>query len=152
MKLKTGLPLVAAFTFVWIGFVLAISFVEAPLKFQAPGITLSLGLGIGRLVFGTMNKMEWLFAVIILLSILPFTTNSYKEEKQKKYYFPILLFFIPFSVLIIQSAWLLPALNERADMIIKGVNLPSSSIHYYYVVAECIKLASLFSFGITQFI
>jgi hypothetical protein len=36
---------------VWLGMVLAISFLEAPLKFRAPGVTLAVGLGIDRLVF-----------------------------------------------------------------------------------------------------
>jgi len=40
-----------AATFVWLGMVLAISFLEAPLKFRAPGVTLQIGLGIGRVVF-----------------------------------------------------------------------------------------------------
>jgi hypothetical protein len=40
-----------AVPFVWLGMVLAISFLGAPLKFRAPGITVALGLGIGRLVF-----------------------------------------------------------------------------------------------------
>jgi hypothetical protein len=41
----------AAATFVWMGMVLAISFLEAPLKFRAPGLILAVGLSIGRLVF-----------------------------------------------------------------------------------------------------
>lgn len=45
-------PVAIAAVFIWIGFVGVISFMEAWLKFRAPGITLSLGLGIGRLVFG----------------------------------------------------------------------------------------------------
>jgi len=45
------MPVAAICTFVWIGFVCAISFMEAWLKFRAPGITVPLGLGIGRLVF-----------------------------------------------------------------------------------------------------
>jgi hypothetical protein len=48
-SLEQGLAL--AVPFLWLGMVLAISFLEAPLKFRAPGITLALGLGIGRLVF-----------------------------------------------------------------------------------------------------
>ena len=43
---QTG-PVVAAVTFTWLGMVLAISFLEAPLKFRAPGITVPLGLLIG---------------------------------------------------------------------------------------------------------
>jgi hypothetical protein len=38
-----------AVTFTWLGMVLAISFLEAPLKFRAPGVTIPIGLGIGRL-------------------------------------------------------------------------------------------------------
>ena len=33
-------------TFIWIGFVSAISFMEAWLKFRASGVTLPIGLGI----------------------------------------------------------------------------------------------------------
>ncbi|RAS62361.1 hypothetical protein C8D87_108182 [Lentzea atacamensis] len=36
--------------------------VEAPLKFRAPGITLPLGLGIGRLVFRALNASEIVLA------------------------------------------------------------------------------------------
>lgn len=37
-----------AVPFVWFGMIAAISFLEAPLKFQAPNITIPLGLEIGR--------------------------------------------------------------------------------------------------------
>ena len=43
------LAIAIAAVFIWLGMVLAISFLEAPLKFRAPGITIPLGLGIGRL-------------------------------------------------------------------------------------------------------
>jgi hypothetical protein len=44
-----------AVPFVWLGVVLAISFLETPLKFRAPGITVPLGLGVGRLVFRALR-------------------------------------------------------------------------------------------------
>jgi hypothetical protein len=47
----TSAATAGAVTFVWLGMVLAISFLEAPLKFRAPGVTIPVGLGIGRLVF-----------------------------------------------------------------------------------------------------
>ena len=43
---------------IWVGLIIGISFIEAPLKFQAPDITIPLGLGIGRLVFGALNIVE----------------------------------------------------------------------------------------------
>ncbi|WP_204045154.1 hypothetical protein [Acrocarpospora phusangensis] len=48
--------------FVWLGMVLAISFIEAPLKFRAPDVTLRIGLGIGRLVFRALNIVESVIA------------------------------------------------------------------------------------------
>ncbi|WP_373865557.1 MULTISPECIES: hypothetical protein [Pseudonocardia] len=58
---------VLAATWVWVGMVLAISFIEAPLKFRAPGITTVLGLGIGRLVFRALNIAE----LVLLRSLRP---------------------------------------------------------------------------------
>jgi hypothetical protein len=55
-----------AATFVWLGMVLAISFLEAPLKFRAPGVTVVIGLGIGRLVFRALNGAEAVLAAVVL--------------------------------------------------------------------------------------
>ena len=48
--------------------VLAISFLEAPLEFCAPGVTFALGLGIGRIVFAALNRAEVVLALAILLA------------------------------------------------------------------------------------
>ena len=55
-----------AMTFTWLGMVLAISFLETPLKFRAPGVTVPIGLGIGRLVFRALNIAEAVFAAVLL--------------------------------------------------------------------------------------
>ncbi|MFF0816750.1 hypothetical protein ACFYVR_16590 [Rhodococcus sp. NPDC003318] len=47
-----------AVTFTSLGMVLAVSVLEAPLKFRAPGITIPLGLGIGPLVFRALSAVE----------------------------------------------------------------------------------------------
>ncbi len=56
---------VLVFTFLWIGFVLTISFIESPLKFQAPSLTLPVARGIGHLVFPTLNGIEIGLALVI---------------------------------------------------------------------------------------
>jgi len=108
------MPIALICTFLWIGFVCAISFMEAWLKFRAPGISVPLGLGIGRLVFNA------LFA------------------------FPVILLFI-------QTFWLLPALDARAELHIQGKIVPPSNLHFYYVGIELLKVASLTFFGLTLF-
>lgn len=59
-----------AVPFVWFGLVGGISFLEAPLKFQAPNITIPLGLGIGRLVFFWLNKIEIALMILMLVSLV----------------------------------------------------------------------------------
>ncbi len=59
-----------AFVFLWLGMVVAISFLEAPLKFRAPNVTLQIGLSIGRLVFRALNAVEVMIAIVILAAIV----------------------------------------------------------------------------------
>lgn len=142
MSVKTKYPLAIVVTFLWIGFVSAISFMEAWLKFQANGITLSLGLGIGQLVFGALNKVEWIFAIAILVQYL----NS-----RKFFSFSLSFYYISFSILILQTFWLLPDLDARAELIIQGQIVPSSYLHFYYIALEVIKVICLTIFGIRLF-
>ena len=59
----------AAATLIWLGMVLAISFLEAPLKFRAKGLELPVGLAIGRIVFRALNIAEVVWAVVIALCL-----------------------------------------------------------------------------------
>jgi len=140
---KISLAVPIAMTFLWIGFVCAISFMEAWLKFRAPGITLPLGLGIGRLVFSALNKIEWVFALIIILTI-GFTQKNYINWQN-------LFALIPIVILIFQSWYALPALDARAEMHIRGWKILPSNLHFIYVIMEFIKVFSLIIYGITSF-
>jgi len=137
-------PVVLAMVFLWIGFVSAISFMEAGLKFRAPGITLALGLGIGKIVFRTMNKVEWTLAIGILLNLLFYQPVGGYEVN-------LLWFSIPFLILLNQSIWFLPALDRRAKQIIAGDQLPPSHLHIYYVALEVVNISCLLIFGISLF-
>src|SRR6187549_2115544 len=112
-----------AVPFVWFGMVLAISFMEAPLKFQAPGITIPLGLGIGQLVFFTLNKMEIVCALMLLIAFWRARSNV-KLEK--------IAFGIVMLILILETVWLLPVLDARAIEVIAGTAPPFSKMHFVY--------------------
>lgn len=129
--------------FLWTGFVCAISFMEAWLKFRAPGITRPLGLGIGRLVFSALNKVEWFFALILLI--------SYFLLEQKMALTGSICFFMPLFLLILQTSWLLPALDARAELHIKGAIVPRSNLHFYYVAFELAKVMFLIWSGTILF-
>lgn len=128
---------------VWSGCIVAISFMESWLKFRAPGVTLPVGLSIGKLVFNALNKMEWFFAAILLVSYL-FNKNHIDT-------FSMLLFALAALLLVIETFWLLPALDARAKMVINGKQLAASSLHLYFVAAEVIKLGALLMLGFQLF-
>jgi hypothetical protein len=127
----------AAYSFVisllWLGFVAAISFMEAPVKFTAPSLTLAVGLDVGRHVFAALNKVEIAFAALLALAML--STQVSTRTKQ--------LFLIPLTILLAQTFWLLPTLDARALIYISGQTPPRSSLHLTYIIAEGIKLLSL---------
>lgn len=138
--MKTKYCLAIAATFIWIGFLGAISFMEAWLKFRAPGVSIGIGLGIGKLVFGALNKVEIVLMVFILLNIL--------FSKGKLFSVDNLFFFIPLVIVLLQTFWALPVLDKMANLVITNQPLPPSNVHVYYVVMEVVKLVCLFVFGI----
>ena len=141
--MSTNHALILATTFLWLGFVGAISFMEAWLKFRAPGITLPIGLGIGRLVFHGLNIMEWVFLIAIVINLYLRHGFAYQP-----FY---LWLIIPAVLLILQTKWVLPVLDARAELHIQGEIVPPSKIHFVYVVFELIKVTTLLTFCIQLF-
>ena len=125
--------------FIWFGAVIAISFMEAPLKFYAPNITTELGLGIGRLVFYALNKLEILLAILFLISLI-----VRPPKNRAMVVMPAILFFI----LALQTLWLLPALDLRAERLLAGEPLPASNFHIVYIVGEVLKIVLLLAIGV----
>ncbi len=136
-------PIALLSTFLWIGFVSAISFMEAWLKFQAPGVSLEIGLGIGRLVFDALNKVEWIFALAVIVNLI--------FDKSRPTAMQIALFSIPVILLSLQTMWLLPVLDARAELIIQNQIPPSSNLHFYYIGMEVMKVFCLSLYGVSQF-
>ena len=139
MTRQVKYPTALASTFLWIGFVGAIRFMEAWLKFRAPGITIPLGLGIGRLVFNALNTMEWLFAIVIAANFLLSKNRLFSAGNWA--------FLVPVTLLVAQTFWLLPLLDARAELYIQGQVAPHSNMHFYYVGAELVKVICLGIFG-----
>jgi hypothetical protein len=136
MRSFSGLLLIAAL-FLWAGLVAGISFLEAPLKFTAPHITVALGVGIGRVVFHALNKVEIVLCALAIGSAVYLST-----PRQFKVVLAILS-----SLLLAQTFWLLPALDERATALLAGHAPPANALHVLYIAAEAIKLLLLLGAG-----
>jgi hypothetical protein len=118
--------------------VVAISFLEAPLKFRAPNVTRQVGLGIGRLVFRALNSVELALAVAILAVIVADPPSAGV----------IVAFLIAFAALAVQLAAVRPFLNRRSDQVLAGLDAPRSRGHYAYVGLETIKAIALVLAGV----
>ncbi|GGO23447.1 hypothetical protein [Microbispora bryophytorum] len=128
-----------AAAFVWLGMVLAISFLEAPLKFRAPGVTIPIGLGIGRLVFRALNAAEAVLAVVVIVAV---ATGSPAT-------LAVVLAAVAAAVLMIQIAAVRPPLNRRSDRVLAGEDPARhrSRAHLYYVALEVVKVLALLALG-----
>lgn len=132
--------LIITTSILWLGFVLSISFMEAWLKFQAEGVTQIIGLNIGKLIFFALNKVELFFMIILGILIVP------KQRALKKKNLVNILGLLT-VILLIQTFYLLPALDQRVDMIINGTPPVTSFFHFYYLFLEVIKVITLFIFS-----
>ena len=130
-----------AVPFIWLGAVLGISFLEAPLKFRAPGITVPLGLGIGRLVFTALNRLELILAAVLTAAMLAGDVGLAAD-------LPTALLVALWVLLAVQQVVLRPRLNRRTSLILAGANLPRSRQHLAYVALEGAKVVLLPVLGI----
>lgn len=125
-----------AAVFVWLGMVLAISFLEAPLKFRAPGITIPLGLGIGRLVFRALNICEVVLAAVALAAMVlgrPATGAAIAVA-------------VAVVALGAQILGVRPALSRRSDAVLADATVAEtgrSHAHLVYVGFELVKVVAL---------
>lgn len=127
-----------AATFIWLGMVLAISFLEAPLKFRAPNVTLQIGLGIGRLVFRALNACEAVLAVTaVAVTLLAGGSTA-----------AVILLVVAAVVLAAQVVFVRPALTRRSEEVLAGAEGPRSRAHYGYVGLELVKVFALIAGGV----
>jgi hypothetical protein len=133
----TGLSIAVAALFVWLGMVLAISFLEAPLKFRAPGVTLALGLGIGRLVFRALNGCEAVLAAAVLIGLGVGAAPV-----------AVLTAAVTASLLLtVQVLAVRPALTRRSDAVLAGAQGARSHAHHVYLALEVVKVVALLIAG-----
>ena len=136
--MQTASAVAVAAVFVWLGMVLAISFIETPLKFRAPGVTLQIGLGIGRLVFRALNACELALAAVVVACfvITPPATVV------------VVAAAVAVVTLLAQVVLVRPRLARRSDGVLAGSEGPRSHAHWVYVGLEIFKVVALLIAGV----
>ena len=123
----------------WLGMVVAISFLEAPIKFRAPGVTLPVGLGIGRLVFKALNAVEVVLALALFAACVAFRPGTAA----------LVFLVLAAAVLTIQVAVIRPPLSRRSDRVLAGTALARSRMHWAYVGLELAKVGLLIALAVS---
>ena len=129
--------LVGAVACVWLGLVVGISFLEAPLRFRAPGVTLAVGLGIGRVVFAALNRVEVVLAAAVVLAAV---LGRHPLEV-------VVSAAIATVALLAQLVFVRPALVQRSNQVLAGEQGPRSRTHHAYVALEIVKVVALVALG-----
>lgn len=135
------LAVAVAAVFIWLGMVLAISFLEAPLKFRAPGITIPLGLGIGRLVFRALNVCEVVLAAVALGAAVAGHPSTAA----------MVALLVAVVALGAQVLGVRPALTRRSDAVLADASVAESGrshAHFVYVGFEVVKVVALVATGV----
>lgn len=130
--------LVAAVAWLWLGMVVAISFLEAPLKFRV--LDLRSGLAVGRLVFQALNGVEAVLAVLVVVGV----AGSHTPARVAAAAVAVL-------ALVAQLVGVRPALTRRSDQVLAGEageDGPRSRAHLWYVGIELVKVAALVVLGL----
>lgn len=118
---------------IWAGLVLGVSFIATPVKFQAPNLTMPVALEVGKATFHLLNVIEWaiLFLIIISAYVSSISLNKW------------IVVALLFSLVGLQTFWLLPQLDIRTDLLITGGQASPGHYHWIYIIVEILKLALL---------
>lgn len=116
----------------WIGLLAGVSFIATPAKFQASSLSLPVALDVGRATFAVWNTVEW----VLLALMVPVLVFSRRLN-------PALAVGMLGILLLVQSVFLLPALNARIATIIAGGHPGPSPDHLIYIAIDGLKLGLL---------
>jgi hypothetical protein len=121
----------------WAGVLIGVSFLAAPAKFDAPGLSLPMAMEIGRREFGTLNLAE------IALAVVALALAAYLRPERAIW----LGLGLAALIVALRWLWLLPMLDARAELIIQGGTPEPAPWHALYIGAELLKLLALLVVG-----
>lgn len=126
-----------ALIMLWAGVLIGVSFLAAPAKFGAPGLSLPVAMEVGRREFGALNLAE------IALAVVTLALAAYARAERTIW----LGLGLAAMIVVLQWLWLLPVLDARAELIIQGETPEPAIWHALYIGAEVVKLLVLLVIG-----
>lgn len=119
-----------ALLIIWAGLILGVSFIATPAKFMAPHLSMPVAMEVGKATFHVFNKVEWGICLLIVLG------SAKTNASWGRWFFTGSLLFL----LLLESFWLLPCLDVRADQVIAGKLASPGIYHSIYISFEILKI------------
>jgi len=123
--------------FIWVGLTAGAALLAVTAIFAAEAASRPVSLDIARTLFERLTRVE--LAFLILLLVVVRTTG----QTARWWAVSALLALI----MIAQTAWLVPELSGRTDLILGGVEPPPSIAHAAYSISTLVKLSLLLVMG-----
>ena len=136
---------IAILVLLWTGLLLGVSFLATPVKFLAPSLTLPVALDVGRQTFAVFNALELALALGLLTVCL--ARGFFFRQRGWIFYGG----FVMLLLVMLQTLWLLPALDARVEIIIQGGSPPPSMLHNLYIAVDLLKLVMLVAMAVLSF-
>lgn len=124
-------------TWAWLGLVVGVSFVATPIKFTAESLTRPVALDVGQVTFHLLNRIEWALAAALIVVVWRTTAPAPRPPSV------LVLTCGVVVIVVLQTVWLLPELDDRTAAVIAGADLPASPLHTIFGVLEVAKVATL---------
>lgn len=124
--------IIIALSFLWAGLSLGGNLIAAPAKFQVVTLPVSTLLQIGQAQFNWLGISQWVFVVLIILSVAASGRALF------------LILAIPVWIFLVQEWLLMPALDNLTSNVIAGQLISANRLlHFCFVGAEIIKCLTL---------
>ena len=124
----------------WAGMIAGVSLLATPVKFLAPSLSMVAALEVGRHTFNVFSYVEIVFVLAVLGTV--FFGKPSRLTASALVLVGLLLLF--------QRLWLLPALDTRVGLILKGETVPPSFHHHLYAFAEGFKVILLLAISVLE--
>ena len=134
---RRALHALSALALVWAGMLIGISFLATPAKFLAPSLTLPVALDVGRQTFGLFSLVEIVFGFVLVAAA--FVTRHERRV--------LIVAVLVGTCVALEVVWLLPVLDARVEIILRGGTPEESRLHSLYIVFESAKLLLLGAFA-----
>ena len=121
-----------AVALLWAGMVLGVAFVAVPAQFEA-SIARPVGIDIARHVFASLGRVELAAAAATIVLALLLRPGRLLWG----------LLVLVWLIVALETIWLLPVLDARADQVLQGEEPPPGPWHGLFAVSEVAKLGAL---------